>query len=140
MEDNYLVPLTDIGPSEIEILVIKYWTDIWNYAFVLTRNHHTADDLTQDTFVNAFLALDKFRGESTVKTWLLKICHNLSMNHRRTAFFRKIRFVPNVRLSEHSPSAEKVYFANESLDQVWSELLTLPLKHREVLIPTAIKR
>lgn len=45
--------------------------------------------------------------------------------------------MPNVRLTEHSPSAEKVYFANESLDQVWNEFLTLPLKHRDVLIYSA---
>ncbi|QNK59678.1 RNA polymerase sigma factor [Paenibacillus sp. PAMC21692] len=134
MEDDYLVTITSLGPAEMELLIVKYWNDIWNYAFVLTKKHDMADDLAQETFVNAFLALNKFRGQSTVKTWLLKICHNLAINHRRSAFFRKVLPVPFVRFSEESPSAEAVYFARSRLDEVWSVLLTLPLKHREVLI------
>ncbi|MHA7966798.1 RNA polymerase sigma factor [Paenibacillus sp. CAU 1782] len=134
MEDEYLVTMTSLGSTEMEPIIVKYWNDIWNYAFVLTKNHDVAEDLAQETFINAFLALDKFRGQSTVKTWLLKICHNLAINHKRSAFFRKILPVPIVRFSEGAPSAETIYFSESKMDEVWSELLTLPLKHREVLI------
>ncbi|MFF2091156.1 RNA polymerase sigma factor [Paenibacillus sp. NPDC058174] len=133
-QEDYLATLTSAGPMEIEAIVAKYWSDIWNYAFVLTKKHDLADDVTQDTFVQAFLGLDKFRGQASVKTWLLKICHNVAMNQLKSAFFRKILPVAVVRHSRQSVSAESVFFAKTKLDAVWESMLDLPLKHREVLM------
>jgi RNA polymerase sigma-70 factor (ECF subfamily) len=88
--DDYLIHINRLEPPEIEVLIVKYWEDIWNYAFVLTNKHDVADDITQDTFINAFLSIDGFRGQSTVKTWLLKICRNKVINYKKSAFFRKM--------------------------------------------------
>lgn len=44
-----------------------------------------ADELVQDTFVRAFRALDAFRGESSVRTWLFSILRRLVVDRRRAA-------------------------------------------------------
>src|SRR3954470_15492377 len=41
------------------------------------------EEVVQDTFVRAFGALDSFRGESTVRTWLLTIARNLLRDRQR---------------------------------------------------------
>jgi RNA polymerase sigma-70 factor (ECF subfamily) len=105
VEDDYLININSIDPPTVESLVIKYWKDIWNFAFILTNKHDVADDIAQDTFVNAFLSLDSFRGESTVKTWLLKICRNQVINYKKSAFFRKIILDPFVKSYAESSSA-----------------------------------
>lgn len=39
-----------------------------------------ADDVSQDTFLRAFHRLDRFRGESPFRSWLLQIAHNTALN------------------------------------------------------------
>jgi RNA polymerase sigma-70 factor, ECF subfamily len=132
--DDYLIHINHIEPLEIEALILKYWEDIWNYAFVLTNKHDVADDIAQDTFINAFLSVQGFRGQSTVKTWLLKICRNQVINYKRSAFFRRMVPVAFVMTSAESASAESTFFANSMVDAVWKHLLALPCKYREVLL------
>jgi len=51
------------------------------YCFRLTGNLAEADDLVQEAFVRAFRGLATFEGRSTLRAWLYKIAHNLSLNH-----------------------------------------------------------
>jgi RNA polymerase sigma-70 factor (ECF subfamily) len=132
--DDYLIHINRIEQPEIEALILKYWEDIWNYAFVLTNKYDVADDIAQDTFINAFLSIDGFRGHSTVKTWLLKICRNQVINYKRSAFFRRMIPVAHVITSADSASAESTFFDNAMVDAVWKHLLALPSKYREVLV------
>ena len=61
-------------------LVTRYRKQVYAVAYRFTRNAAEADDLTQDTFVKAYQHLDRFRMESSFKTWLLRITTNLSIN------------------------------------------------------------
>ena len=45
---------------------------------------HDVEDLVQDTFVRAFGAIDQFRGESSLRTWLFTIARRLVLDQRRT--------------------------------------------------------
>src|SRR4051812_33433194 len=54
------------------------------------NNHVDAEDITQDTFIRAHRGLSKFRGESSLATWLSRIAINLSRNHY-WYFFRRHR-------------------------------------------------
>jgi RNA polymerase sigma-70 factor (ECF subfamily) len=132
--DDYLINITRIEPPEIEEIIVAYWEDIWNYAFVLTNKHDVADDIAQDTFIKAFLSVHGFRGQSTVKTWLLKICRNQVINYKRSAFFRRMIPVSLVISSTESASAESEFFANALVEVVWKHLFALPSKYREVLV------
>jgi RNA polymerase sigma-70 factor (ECF subfamily) len=51
------------------------------------------DELVQDTFVRAFQALDGFRGESSLRTWLFTIARRLELDRRRAGARRRAREV-----------------------------------------------
>ncbi len=55
------------------------------YGFLLTRsqNPDLAEELTQETFCQAVKSVDKFKGNSTVSTWLCAIAKNLLQEYRR---------------------------------------------------------
>lgn len=76
---------TNTGPAkpDFERLVADHSDVVWRFAMGMVRNTADADDVTQDTFARAYVALDGFRGESTVRTWLLSICRNLCIDHIR---------------------------------------------------------
>ncbi len=71
-------------------IMLTYGEDVWNYAFFLSKNRTLADDVTQDVFVRVYERLYTFRGEASIKTWLLAITRNLVRDHWRSAWIRRV--------------------------------------------------
>ena len=64
-----------------EALVLRYQTRIVNYASAVVHDAGIAEDVAQETFVRAWRGLDRFRGESSFKTWLYRIATNVARTH-----------------------------------------------------------
>ena len=60
----------------IEELYRTYKQDVHGYLLSLTHDPSLAEDLLSETFLKAIQSLPRYRGESTVKTWLLGIARN----------------------------------------------------------------
>ncbi|WP_338824248.1 ECF RNA polymerase sigma factor SigW [Moorella humiferrea] len=71
------------GAVSFEELVLTYQDKVYNLSYQLTGNHTDAQDLAQEVFVRAYLALGKFRYEADPGTWLHRITVNLFLNLRR---------------------------------------------------------
>lgn len=69
--------------QQIEKLYILYKKDVYNYLLSLTHNPSLSEDLLSDTFVNAISAIENFKGQSSVKTWLFSIARNLWLQRLR---------------------------------------------------------
>lgn len=84
--DEDLVTRSRGGDREaFDDLVRRYRKQIYRIAYRITGDHTEADDLAQETFCRAFAALETFRGDASVKTWLFRIVSNLSLNVVRSA-------------------------------------------------------
>jgi len=59
-----------------ESLVEDYMDRIYNLCYYMTEEAEAARDITQETFLRAYKAIGKFRGESSYYTWLYKIALN----------------------------------------------------------------
>jgi RNA polymerase sigma-70 factor (ECF subfamily) len=68
----------DLGA--FEVLVRTCQADAWRYAYHLTRDRTTAEDVTQEAFVRAFRSLKTFRGQSKFASWLMRIVHNCAVD------------------------------------------------------------
>jgi RNA polymerase sigma-70 factor (ECF subfamily) len=68
----------------------RYQAKIFTVANSLLQNHADAEEITQDTFVRAHRSLPRFRGDSSLATWLHRIALNLARN-RYWYFFRRRR-------------------------------------------------
>jgi len=66
-----------------DLLVTRYAGDIYALLFRITEDVEEANDLTQETFLRALKAIEKFRGEADLKTWLFRIAINESRNRFR---------------------------------------------------------
>jgi RNA polymerase sigma-70 factor (ECF subfamily) len=76
-------------PAFLEIME-RYRGKIFAVTMGLLRNHADAEEITQDTFIRAHRGLAKFRGDSSLSTWLYRIAINLARN-RYWHFFRRRR-------------------------------------------------
>lgn len=90
------------------------------------------EELVQDTFVRAFNALDGFRAESSLKTWLFTILRRLVIDRRRSA----ARRAPEVEVSDDDASTEydalDTLVADESIQRIQRAMKKLSPMQREV--------
>ena len=66
--------------SEFDKVVAAYQNKVYHLLYRLINDEQEALDLTQDTFINAYRALHRFRGEASVYTWLYRIAVNRTKN------------------------------------------------------------
>ncbi len=71
--------------SAFESLVREYQADVWRFAYHLTRDRTSADDVTQEAFLRVFRAIGTFRGDAKFTSWLLRIVRNCAMDTYRRA-------------------------------------------------------
>lgn len=65
------------------VVVRRYKSAVYAIALRLTGNTSDAEEATQDSFLRAFRYLTNFRGESSFKTWLLRITGRVAIDHLR---------------------------------------------------------
>jgi len=91
---------------------------VYSYVFARTAgNGQLTEDIVQETFVAAWLSLDRFDNKSSFRTWLCSISKNKLREYYRSAIHReKIELPYNDDLAEHPSSfnLEKIVFDNET--------------------------
>lgn len=81
--------MTDTERSQrMTELMTRYGTDIKRFCLLQLRDAGQAEDAAQEVFIKAWRALSAFRGDSSEKTWLLRIAANTCRDHQRTGWFR----------------------------------------------------
>ncbi|MFD0681293.1 MULTISPECIES: RNA polymerase sigma factor [unclassified Paenibacillus] len=118
----------------LEELMTAYGKDVWNYAFSITRKWDQADDITQEVFIKVYRNLYTFRNESSVKTWILTITRNMTLDYRRSAFYRKVSLMSFIAPSGVQPSTEQAVIDKLAVNDLWKLVLQLPVKYREILL------
>jgi RNA polymerase sigma-70 factor (ECF subfamily) len=88
--DRELVTAARQGDAEaFGLLVRRHQRRVYRLAVHLLKSGAEAEDVTQDTFVRAYGALDRFDGRSEPFTWIYRICVNLSLNALRSRKTRR---------------------------------------------------
>jgi RNA polymerase sigma-70 factor (ECF subfamily) len=125
------------------LLVARYQDRV--YRFILKHIGHIADaqDLAQDTFLDAYLGLSGFRGDSALSTWLLGIALNRVRNHLNRSPERRFNHVSDDLLGDHAslttdPSID--FERRELLAVVRQGLDQLPAELREALIFVSLEQ
>ena len=89
-EDARLVAAAQGGDRQaFARLFEKYRTPSYHIAYRLLGHQQDALDVVQESFIKAFVGLEKFRGGSSFKTWLFRIVTNCSLDRRRSRLVRK---------------------------------------------------
>ena len=111
--------------------------DVYSYSYYRVGNHHDAEDLTEQTFLQAYRHFERAQRESEgrpLRPWLIRIAHNLAANHYRDRS-RK----PQAPLDESTPVAtthttEDIAEGRDELARILQGVTQLPDERREALI------
>ena len=110
------------------------------YGFVLARvggRRELAQDLVQETFLEAVRSSATFRGDSAVSTWLCAIARHRIARHYRAERRREVvdsGLVAVTGEASGEPPAEDAIEGVDRRDEVMSALGRLPVLHRQVLV------
>src|SRR5690606_1916007 len=61
----------------------RYSDSIFSYIFMMVRDYQLAEDLTQDTLLNAYKKYHSFEERAKPKTWLFSIARNITIDYMR---------------------------------------------------------
>ncbi len=129
--------------ADFDAVVQLYRASIFRYVLASLRDRDAAETLTQDCFLKAYCARNQFRGEASVKTWLMRIAVNLVRDHLsnvRLKFWRRTRqssVDPSVAegwLADRRSSPEAMALARQKVAAVWSVVAELPQMQRTVFL------
>lgn len=136
MEPDYWKNIGSFGGESFRELMETYGQTVWDYAFYVTGRFDLADDVAQDVFLKVYRRIGSFRGQSSLRTWLLAITRNAALNARRAAFLRRAVLMdrPDALAKETHPSAEQEALSRSHAEALWRTVLALPVKYREVLL------
>jgi len=84
MTDQELIEqLVSGSQSAFRHLVNKYQVLVFNTCMGFVGNRQSAEDLSQEVFIEIHRSINKFRGDAKLSTWLYRISVNKSLNHIR---------------------------------------------------------
>jgi RNA polymerase sigma-70 factor (ECF subfamily) len=115
-------------------LVRELQGSILNYLYRMVGDSDTAEDLTQETFLRAFRALDRLEMEDDAaarrRAWLYRIAHNVALDHlRRGARLQWLPLGPFHRAPRSDPASR-----SDARDPVQRALARLGAAERELLL------
>ena len=124
--------------QEFEALYQEYFPRIYAFLFKLTGSRDLAEELTQETFYQAFVSFYRFKGDSDVFTWLASIgkhtyYHYLRRNKRllHTGNAEQLLDAQESSTTEHLAETVEKKLLAENTRQA---LLAIPQKYRDVMI------
>jgi RNA polymerase sigma-70 factor (ECF subfamily) len=79
--------------SAFDAIVERYQHAVFRTALAVTADRAEAEDAAQETFLRAFSGLAAFRGDASLKTWLLAIAWREAVSRRRSLIRRLRRLV-----------------------------------------------
>ena len=83
-EEHIHIKRTQNGEADaFDVLVIKYHPRVYHQILGKVKNPETAKDLTQETWLKAFRAINTLRGDSAFYSWLYRIAENVCIDFLR---------------------------------------------------------
>lgn len=124
------VKVPDMASEEkMNALITQWQLPLLHTCTVLLGDADLAKDAVQDTFVKAWRSLPKYRGECSEKTWLMRIAINTCRDMKRNFWFRIVD--RSICLEDLPEPACNPWDEDRG---IMAEVLSLPHKHREVVL------
>jgi len=111
--------------------------DVYSYSYYRVGNHHDAEDLTEQTFLQAYRHFERAQRESDgrpLRPWLIRIAHNLAANFYRDRSRRPEAALEDAQVVSAPHDTETLVEGREELQRVLEGVAQLPDDRREALI------
>jgi RNA polymerase sigma-70 factor, ECF subfamily len=122
---------------DFEELYRAHLRDVYSYSYYRVGNHHDAEDLTEQTFLQAYRHFERAQREShgrPLRPWLIRIAHNLAANYYRDRSRKPQTQLEDAAIVSEPHATDELVEQREELEEVLSGVANLPDDRREALI------
>ncbi|BAC13254.1 sigma-70 family RNA polymerase sigma factor [Oceanobacillus iheyensis] len=122
--------------NQLEEIYIKFAPSVFQYAYQLSKSKQVAEDLTQETFLQATIHLHTFKDES-VRSWLFRVTRNAYIDEwrkkvkRQHIWFHKL--LPQKEILSPYGLPEQELLGKEISQNITQLLQFLPENYRTVI-------
>jgi RNA polymerase sigma-70 factor, ECF subfamily len=123
--------------SEFSDLYRSHLRDVYSYAYYRVGNHHDAEDLTTQTFLQAYRHFERAQREShgrPLRPWLIRIAHNLAANLYRDRSRKPQTPIDDTTILAAVHTTEDLVEGRDELARILRGVTQLPDDRREALI------
>jgi RNA polymerase sigma-70 factor (ECF subfamily) len=129
--------------ADFDAVVRDHQPAVFRFLLASLREREPAENLTQECFLRAHQARRNFRGEASVRTWLMRIAVNLLNDHRKSARLRFWRRAAQTSLdvaftgdwlADRRSSPEAEASAREQVKAAWRAAAALSERQRTVFL------
>jgi len=118
--------------EKFALLVDKYKGPVYNLVYRLTGSSHDAEDLAQDTFIQAYRSLNSFKTNNRFFPWLYAIGINLTRNHLKKK--KPILVEDFDHLQTDTSNPEQAVSKLQEAEALARHIQRLPVSLREAII------
>lgn len=119
-------------------LVHRYQDRLYSAMLHVVGSHDEAEDVVQDSFVQAYVKLDTFQGNSRFFTWLYRIAFNNALSRRRRRrtdmSIEQSREVSGGEPEDRQESPDEPLLRSERITMVKAAMQRLTEEHRHILV------
>ena len=111
--------------------------DVYSYSYYRIGNHHDAEDLTEQTFLQAYRHFERAQRESKgrpLRPWLIRIAHNLAANYYRDRSRKPQTNLEDAGVLATLHDTEDLVEGREEVQEVLAGVAKLPEDRRDALI------
>jgi RNA polymerase sigma-70 factor (ECF subfamily) len=124
------------GQESAAAALVRRHTDALARFLAAAGAREDLDDLVQETFFRAFRNIEKFRGTSSFRTWLMAIGSNALKDHRRR---RRVTVLPieEREIEDRASDPQAQTLERDLLDRLQAQVVSLPPMQRDVFLMRA---
>lgn len=115
-------------------LYLKHEKQIYKYIYYLSGDKFIAEELTQETFLQAFKSIHRYKGQSKISTWLFQIAKYTFNSHlkKKREYAAETSVFENIHMNQETP--EMIYEKKETSISVINAIKQLKQPQREIII------
>jgi RNA polymerase sigma-70 factor, ECF subfamily len=139
---NLVSSLSKDDPADIEGLYNLYFDRIYSLVYnQVGRNHVSAEEVVQETWLAVIKSATKFKGKSSLYTWICSIAHHKISDYQRRSYRDDVMGqkpsanpeIPELQLVDSGPLSEEIIEKEETKWVVRRALGSLPSHYQQVL-------
>lgn len=118
---------------DIDKIYREYFETVYKYLLYLSHNEDLAEELTQETFYKAIKNIKKFREESKLSTWLIKIAKNLYFDEIKRQKNKEKNEILEIQIQNFNECIEDTIVSNEEKNELKKKINTLDEISKQVV-------
>ncbi len=120
--------------AEIERLMSTFGNDVLRTSYMYLKDLQKAEDAFQEVFCKIYRKYGSFRGDSSEKTWIIKITINVCRDILRSSWIKRVLLTDKIGVQNDLTDVESKIIKKEENRHLFAEVTSLPRNYKEVMI------